>query len=153
MPRHCGVRRCQTCGPASGAGSARFGKKLLARARKDSVRRRTCGHRMRSLVSHGSGSIREAIGMSPCTDELKLVALEKDDIEVISAHVQDSLVKIADILWRPSEHRFVIALDRFDWMSAAGQAGLPALPDRAALRTRACLQMPQSRSNREGRAA
>jgi len=57
--------------------------------------------------------------MSPCTDELKLVALDKDDIEVISAHVQDSLVRIADILWRPSEHRFVIALNRFDWMSAA----------------------------------
>jgi hypothetical protein len=66
-----------------------------------------------------SASMREAIGMSPCTDELKLVALDKDDIEVISAHVQDSLVKIADILWRPSEHRFVVALNRFDWMSAA----------------------------------
>ena len=57
--------------------------------------------------------------MSPCTDELKLVALDKDDIEVISAHVQDSLVKVADILWRPSDHRFVMALNRFDWMSAA----------------------------------
>ena len=72
-----------------------------------------------------------AIGMSPCTDELKLVALDKDDIEVISAHVQDSLVRIADILWRPSEHRFVIALNRFDWMSAAeiAKAGkVPAQP-------------------------
>jgi len=57
--------------------------------------------------------------MSPCTDELKLVALDKDDIEVISAHLQDSLVKVADILWRPSDHRFVMALNRFDWMSAA----------------------------------
>ena len=57
--------------------------------------------------------------MSPCTDELKLVALDKDDIEVISAHVQDSLVKVADMLWRPGEHRFVMALNRFDWMSAA----------------------------------
>ena len=74
---------------------------------------------MRSLVSGESGSIREAIGMSRCTDELKLVALDKDDIEVISAHVQDSLVRIADILWRPGEHRFVVALNRFDWMSAA----------------------------------
>ena len=26
-------------------------------------------------------------------DELKLVALDKDDIEVVSAHVQDALVK------------------------------------------------------------
>jgi hypothetical protein len=57
--------------------------------------------------------------MSPCTDELKLVALDKDDIEVMSAHVQDSLVRVADILWRPTDHRFVMALNRFDWMSAA----------------------------------
>ena len=57
--------------------------------------------------------------MSPCTDELKLVALDKDDIEVISAHVQDALVKVGDILWRPHDHRFVMALSRFDWMSVA----------------------------------
>jgi Protein of unknown function (DUF2948) len=64
--------------------------------------------------------------MTPCTDELKLVALDKDDIEVISAHVQDSLVTVADILWRPSDHRFVMALNRFDWMTAAeiASAGL-----------------------------
>ena len=57
--------------------------------------------------------------MSPCTDELKLVALDKDDIEVVSAHVQDALVRVADIFWQPREHRFVMALNRFDWMSAA----------------------------------
>ncbi len=57
--------------------------------------------------------------MNPCTDELKLVALDEDDIEVVSAHVQDAVVKIADIFWQPREHRFVMALNRFDWMSAA----------------------------------
>jgi hypothetical protein len=87
----------------------------------------------------------EAVGMSPCTDELKLVALDKDDIEVISAHVQDSLVKVADMLWRPSEHRFVMALNRFDWMSAAEFAkpgktagaapGSPGKPDYRRCRT------------------
>jgi len=51
-------------------------------------------------------------------EELKLVALDRDDIEVMSAHVQDALVKVADILWRPREHRFVVALKRFDWMNA-----------------------------------
>ncbi|MGA2891820.1 MAG: DUF2948 family protein [Xanthobacteraceae bacterium] len=56
--------------------------------------------------------------MNPCTDELKLVALDKDDIEIVSAHVQDALVKIADIFWQPREHRFVMALNRFDWMTA-----------------------------------
>jgi hypothetical protein len=55
--------------------------------------------------------------MNPCADELKLVALDKDDIEVVSAHIQDALVKVGDIFWQPREHRFVMALNRFDWMS------------------------------------
>jgi Protein of unknown function (DUF2948) len=51
-------------------------------------------------------------------EELKLVALDKDDIAVMSAHLQDALVKVGDILWRPREHRFVMAVKRFDWMNA-----------------------------------
>jgi hypothetical protein len=57
--------------------------------------------------------------MSACPDELKLVAVDKDDIEVVSAHVQDALVRVGDILWQPDDHRFVMALNRFDWMTAA----------------------------------
>ncbi|HXW49017.1 MAG TPA: DUF2948 family protein [Xanthobacteraceae bacterium] len=72
--------------------------------------------------------------MSPCTDELKLVALDKDDIEIISAHVQDALVKVGDILWQPRDHRFIIALSRFDWMSAA-DAKLEVKPDYRRCRT------------------
>ena len=56
--------------------------------------------------------------MNTCTDELKLVALDKDDIEVVSAHLQDALVQVADIFWQAREHRFMMALNRFDWMSA-----------------------------------
>jgi hypothetical protein len=51
-------------------------------------------------------------------EELKLVALDRDDIEIVSAHVQDALVRVGDILWQPREHRFVMALKRFDWMTA-----------------------------------
>jgi hypothetical protein len=57
-------------------------------------------------------------------EELKLVALDKDDIEVVSAHVQDALVKVADIFWQPHEHRFVMAVNRFDWMNAVDLDGL-----------------------------
>jgi hypothetical protein len=56
--------------------------------------------------------------MSVCPEELKLVALDKDDIEVVSAHVQDAAVRVSDIFWMPREHRFVVAVNRFDWMSA-----------------------------------
>jgi Protein of unknown function (DUF2948) len=57
-------------------------------------------------------------------EELKLVALDKDDIEVVSAHVQDALVRVTDIFWQPREHRFVMALNRFDWMSAVDAGGV-----------------------------
>jgi hypothetical protein len=56
--------------------------------------------------------------MTACPDELKLVALDKDDIEVVSAHVQDARVRVGDILWQLRDHRFVMALNRFDWMTA-----------------------------------
>jgi len=46
---------------------------------------------------------------------LKLIALDRDDIEVVSTHLQDAVVKVADILWRPAEKRLVLALNRFDW--------------------------------------
>ena len=51
-------------------------------------------------------------------ENLKLVALDKEDIEIISAHLQDAVVKSADVHWRPSEKRLVIAVNRFDWESA-----------------------------------
>src|SRR5579863_2213970 len=68
-------------------------------------------------------------------EELKLVALDKDDIEIVSAHVQDALVKVADILWQPREHRFLMALDRFDWMNAVEADGSAAHPDYRRCRT------------------
>jgi hypothetical protein len=46
---------------------------------------------------------------------LKLIALDQDDIEVVSTHLQDAVVKVADILWLPAEKRLVLALNRFDW--------------------------------------
>jgi hypothetical protein len=48
-------------------------------------------------------------------DLLKLVALDRDDIEVISTHLQDAVLKVADIMWRPRENRLIIAVNRFDW--------------------------------------
>jgi hypothetical protein len=55
-------------------------------------------------------------------DCLKLVALDGDDIEVVSTHLQDAVVKAADIHWRPTEKRVVVGLNRFDWEGANGSS-------------------------------
>jgi Protein of unknown function (DUF2948) len=51
-------------------------------------------------------------------DSLKLVALDRDDVDIISTHLQDAVLKIADIRWRPGEKRLVLAVNRFDWEAA-----------------------------------
>ena len=46
---------------------------------------------------------------------LKLIALDSDDLAVISAHVQDAQVQAADIIWRQDEKRLVVGMFRLDW--------------------------------------
>ncbi|MDP1583657.1 MAG: DUF2948 family protein [Bradyrhizobium sp.] len=47
--------------------------------------------------------------------QLKLIALDADDLAVISAHVQDARVQTADIVWRQGEKRLVVGMSRLDW--------------------------------------
>jgi hypothetical protein len=53
---------------------------------------------------------------------LKLVALDQDDLEVVSTHLQDATLTVGDVHWRPEEKRLVISLARFDWEGSLGQA-------------------------------
>ena len=50
--------------------------------------------------------------MSP---QLKLIALDAEDLAVVSAHVQDARVQTSDIIWRQGEKRLVIGMNRLDW--------------------------------------
>jgi hypothetical protein len=56
--------------------------------------------------------------MATNQDLLKFAALDAEDLEVVSTHLQDAVVKASELLWRPQEHRVVLALNRFDWESA-----------------------------------
>jgi hypothetical protein len=49
------------------------------------------------------------------TAQLKLIALDADDLAVISAHVQDATIQTADIIWRQGEKRLVVGMSRLDW--------------------------------------
>lgn len=60
------------------------------------------------------------------TGQLKLIAFDADDLAVISAHVQDARVEVADIIWRQSERRLVIGLSRPDWDQTLVQGGADA---------------------------
>jgi hypothetical protein len=46
---------------------------------------------------------------------LKLMALDADDLAVISTHVQDARVQACDIIWRQAEKRLVVGMSRLDW--------------------------------------
>jgi hypothetical protein len=50
----------------------------------------------------------------------KLIALDDDDLAVISAHVQDAFVQTGDIIWRQSEKRLVVGMNRLDWEQTLG---------------------------------
>src|SRR4249920_318247 len=54
--------------------------------------------------------------------ELKLIAFDADDLAVISAHLQDAVLKVADIAYLPAERRFAAVGNRFDWAQALGDA-------------------------------
>jgi len=58
--------------------------------------------------------------MTLTASPLKLMALDTEDLAVLSAHVQDAVLQAADIRYLPAEQRFFIAMNRFNWDGAKG---------------------------------
>jgi len=56
--------------------------------------------------------------MSLSSTLLKLVALDREGLGVISAHAQDSCLRRCDMKWLPKQHRFLLSAMRFDWAGA-----------------------------------
>ncbi len=53
-------------------------------------------------------------------EQLKLLALDADGLEIISAHVQDAVMQIGALDWSPKDKRFLIEMNRFVWEKAGG---------------------------------
>lgn len=51
-------------------------------------------------------------------DRLKLAAIDEEDLAVVSAYVQDAVLKVGDMLYLPKERRFALAMNRFTWEKA-----------------------------------
>jgi DUF2948 family protein len=56
--------------------------------------------------------------MAGLAQALKLIALDREGLGVISAHIQDTCVKRVDMTWLPGQRRFVVAGMRYDWVGA-----------------------------------
>ena len=53
------------------------------------------------------------------SERLKLVAFDEEDLAVISACVQDAVLKVGDLVYLPKERRFALGMNRFIWEKAA----------------------------------
>lgn len=54
--------------------------------------------------------------------DLKLIALDTEDLAVISAHLQDAVMRVADAAYLKREKRFAAILNRFDWGTAVAES-------------------------------
>jgi hypothetical protein len=71
--------------------------------------------------------------MTGSDNPLKLIALDEEDLEIISAHCQDAVVRPVEMAFVKNARRFALIINRFDWETA--------------------LESPKSKSYRRRRAA
>jgi hypothetical protein len=56
-------------------------------------------------------------------DLLKLIAMDEEDLKILSAHLQDAVLLTKDMLYLPKERRFVLFINRFNWTGAVQTKG------------------------------
>ncbi len=57
-------------------------------------------------------------------EDLKLIALDPEDLQVLSCHLQDAVIRVADMAYLKQDMRFAVIANRFDWERAAtGDSG------------------------------
>ncbi len=49
---------------------------------------------------------------------LKLIALDAEDLDVVSAHLQDAVVTVGEMAYLKADRRFAAIANRFDWTDA-----------------------------------
>jgi hypothetical protein len=51
-------------------------------------------------------------------EDLRLVAFDSDDLAIVSANLQDALIRVGDMTYLPRSKRFALVAARFDWVAA-----------------------------------
>jgi hypothetical protein len=55
--------------------------------------------------------------------ELTLAAADAEDLEIISARLQDAVARVGDLVWLPKARRFAALFNRFKWETAEERKG------------------------------
>lgn len=82
---------------------------------------------------------------------LRLLAEDADDVAIISAALQDAIVKVGDIHYEPQARRLTLACNRFRWEGADGAQRAERV--RSALQLGSVLAVKARRIKREPRDA
>ncbi len=56
--------------------------------------------------------------------DLRLIALDTEDLDVISATTQDAVVRVADMGYARADQRFALLMNRFAWEDGTARKGV-----------------------------
>lgn len=59
----------------------------------------------------------------PKMEELKLIALDAEDLRILSCHLQDAVIRVGDMAYLKEGMRFAAIANRFDWEGAVKSKG------------------------------
>ena len=81
----------------------------------------------------------------PAVEPLRLLAEDADDLHIISAALQDAILRPVDIVWEPQARRVTLALSRFCW-ECGGTRVMAAMQfgDVIAVKSRRLPRLPES---------
>ncbi|WP_062016276.1 DUF2948 family protein [Aureimonas sp. AU4] len=54
-------------------------------------------------------------------DLLRLMALDDEDLAILSAHAQDGVARLGDLVYLPAEKQFAVGFNRFRWERATAR--------------------------------
>ncbi|MDQ3125853.1 MAG: DUF2948 family protein [Pseudomonadota bacterium] len=83
--------------------------------------------------------------MQAPVEPLRLLAEDADDLHIISAALQDAILRPVDIVWEPSSRRVTLKLSRFCW-ECGGTRVMAAMQfgDVIAVKSRRLPRLPES---------
>jgi hypothetical protein len=85
------------------------------------------------------------VGARASVEPLRLLAEDADDLHIISAALQDAILRPVDIVWEPSSRRVTLKLSRFCW-ECGGTRVMAAMQfgDVIAVKSRRLPRLPES---------